>query len=182
MVLAILEGRKTQTRRIVKDTGLYAIEEKYHGEETAKRELSNMATQCPHGQPGDRLWVKETFQLTGKGTPFYRADFHDVDMSGVHIMGGWKPSIFMRRIYSRLTLEITGIKAERLQDISEEDAKAEGVIETMIPYARDCAKLGHDYDGRNLYKILWDSLNAKRGFPWESNPWVWAITFKRINP
>lgn len=176
MVSAILDGRKTQTRRIIKDTGLYAIEERFHGKETSERERRNLATQCKYGQPGDWLWVKETHQAHPiYGSPVYRADYllqngrygpNPVDAE----CWPWKPSIFMPRRLSRITLEITDVRVERLQDISEEDAIAEG-----IEGSGDCGSIGF---GRWAYRKLWESINGKGS--WDANPWVWAITFKRI--
>lgn len=195
MVRAILAGHKTQTRRIVKDTGLYAIEERFHGKETADREKRNLATQCKHGQPGERLWVKETHQAHPiYGSPVYAADYQ-TDNNPVKIEGWpWRPSIFMPRRWSRITLEITDVRVERLQDISEADALAEGVNpeDTTVGTGEIDGKIVPWFPGayhphfiklithRSAYACLWDSLNAKRGFGWETNPWVWAITFKII--
>ncbi len=180
MVRAILDGRKTQTRRIVKDTGLYAIDEKFHGEETANRERGNLATQCKYGQPGDWLWVKETFQAHPiYGYPVYRSDYmlengrygpNPVDAEN----WPWRPSIFMPRRASRITLKITSVRVERLQDISDTDALAEGIT-------------GYEHGADQplpvmCYQTLWDSLNAKRGFGWNVNPWVWVLEFRRTIP
>ena len=168
MVRAILEERKSQTRRIVKDTGFYAIEERFHGKETAERERKNLSTQCKYGQPSDRLWVKETFQAHPiYGSTVYRADWKTSSNPVEDENWPWRPSIFMPRRLSRITLEIIDVRVERLQDISDDDAKAEG-----IEWGRHVPKLS--------YRTLWDSLNAKRGFGWDTNPWVWALTFKRI--
>jgi hypothetical protein len=181
MVRAILAGTKTQTRRIIKHQPpatpdicictepMCGGNRKWH-------------LKCPHGQPGDQLWVKETFQTTPKGSPFYRADFAGIDMSNVTILGGWKPSIFMPRKFSRITLEITGVRAERLQEISEADALAEGVA---IDKGNAYHVAGHEGQWAHATAIgcmetLWDALNAKRGFGWSVNPWVWVLTFKRI--
>jgi hypothetical protein len=168
--------------------------------------------------PGDHLWVKETHSTSALGVypcpdAWYRADFgtHDdpAKVDGLHDRGctgnrgdcfacveqregkfRWRPSIHMPRKLSRLTLEVTEVRVQRLQDISEEDAKAEGVepyevtsadIEAMEPGpTRDLAEsLGPGWLSRKaIYASLWDSLNAKRA-PWDSNPWVWAVTFRR---
>ena len=179
MVRAILEGRKTQTRRVVKDTGLYAIEERFHGKETADREKHNLATQCKYGISGDHLWVKETHQAHPiYGSPVYKADYQ-TDNNPVKIEGWpWRPSIFMPRKSSRITLEITDVRVERLQDISEEDAMSEGV--DVSEYI-ECIKPPHMEPCRSAkraYSSLWEEINGPGS--WEANPWVWPITFKRI--
>jgi hypothetical protein len=182
MVRAILAGTKTKTRRVVKPqpnndpakhhpiepyktpTGLWnwVLAVTGHG--------SGDPFACPYGKPGDRLWVRESFYAESPQTIFYRAThttYEDDPRSG------WKPSIHMPRWASRITLEITDVRVQRLQDISEADLDAEGIQELIDG--------GVDHDGTPLdtYRTLWDSINAKRA-PWESNPWVWAITFRRI--
>jgi hypothetical protein len=180
MVKAILEGRKTQTRRVVKP----------------HREL-----RCPYGKPVDQLWVRETWKYDGwtqDGQPFvrYRADNtvrlcqnippelsdkladqwaelskpenFDIDNSASDRK--WRPSIFMPKDASRLQLEITDIRVERIQDISEEDAEKEGCNPDMET---------NSY--KDSFMILWDKINKDRGFGWNKNPWVWVILFKRIS-
>lgn len=222
MVRAILDGRKTQTRRVCKLRGNWDIEFRgcggvdgpdwnnpscwgfgdADGNNWGLRgdELS-LEIPCPYGQPGDQLWVRETFSdVNNCGAPglLYRADRYLKDLMEVdeyleedgsmnyehpHIKkylwsvwfadvdseGGWRPSIFMPRWASRIQLEITNVRVERLQDISEEDAKAEGIHGEAGP-GMTCA---------NWFSILWDSINADK-HPWESNPWVWCISFRRI--
>jgi len=176
MVRAILEGRKAQTRRSVKCPAWFEGHLIYYKEGigTACNISSRDGAQqisCPYGQVGDRLWVKETHLPKASGT-IYRADFDSVEAAGIGAMyGGWKPSIFCKRIYSRITLEIASVRAERLQDISHRDALAEGVT-------YDVSKP----DGSPLarYKTLWESINGKGS--WAKNPWVWVIEFKRILP
>lgn len=164
---------------------------------------------CPYGVPGDRLWVRETWvtrPLGGDpGNPRYGAPG-----SGVHIdykataPGGgnhdrpdwgdlgaherWRPSIHMPRWASRLLLEVTEVRVQRLQDISEEDAIAEGVRSVPLQEdARGCwwttdVAAGPDLHGRtpaDAYARLWDTINGKRA-PWSSNPWVWAVSFRRL--
>ena len=174
MVRAILDGRKTQTRRVVKqkpyfptDPGIgYAVERE--------------RIKCPYGIPGDRLWVRETWahifecghynHLHGDKLRYiYRVD------NGC-IPDKWRPSIFMPRKASRITLEITAIRVERLQDISEKDSIAEG---SQIP----CAQLPKScqqgtFTERTQFSRIWDSINAKK-YLWASNPWVWVIGFKK---
>lgn len=179
MVRAILDGSKTQTRRIVKSAGLYAIDAEYHGAETSKRELRNLATRCPHGQPGDRLWVRETWASPLRsckpseipvGDPIlYRADYPSDGKSGAKM---W-PSIYMPRWASRITLEIVNVRVERLQDMSEEAAESEG-----IDFIRSHPDLDETLTASQLFKALWESINGDGS--WDKNPWVWVIEFKRI--
>lgn len=193
MVRAILEGRKTMTRRVIRQQPSAGVRWGFDGWEDGR----GKALRCPYGQPGDRLWVKETWQvfmptlrnivpfkgsmkiqpvicLTGfAATEEQRAR----DYGGEAYRGPWRPSIFMPRWASRITLEITAVQVERVQDISEADSKDEGV--TLIegnPLRHD----GLDYSSE--FTGLWDSINAKRGYGWHANPWVWVIEFKRIEP
>lgn len=162
MVRAILEGRKTQTRRIAKKVLTVAGP---NGKDLG-------IGICPYGWPCDLLWVRETWSprdyttLTNRDRSeiFYRADDERVYESD----GRWRPSIFMPRWASRITLEITEIRVQQLQDISEEDAKAEGVelSNVMSSYRRD-------------FQFLWASINGADS--WAANPWTWAISFKRID-
>lgn len=194
-VCATLDGRQTQVRRIVKHPipsniksvvpysnkqgnlvygWSWGVSEKLG----AITELVNM--KCPYGKPGDRLWVRETFARIddesgfGSGYTEYKATCANPEKVI------WKPSIHMPRWASRISLEITGIRVERLQDISECDAKAEG--------SYVC-----DYFGRRLldqssnqgcykwgYRSIWESLNGKGS--WDLNPFVWVVEFERIKP
>lgn len=190
MVRALLERRKTQTRRVVKHqiTGPNPpvdIFDWYEGEPPRRKwvgahrgdgnhpgcgrdnERDNALRLCPYGEPGDRLWVRETWAEVDSDDPrpvyAYRAD----DPDPRSIDGSWRPSIFMPRGACRLTLGVTGVRVQRLQEISEDDALAEGVG----PFdGRSC---------RHAYEALWQEINGKRA-PWASNPWVWVVTFKRI--
>ena len=189
MVCAILAGTKTQMRRIVKPPHGCEISvgwERTTGTESERQAFESIIGQpCPHGVPGDRLWVRETwaqpFKRTAKSTGvIYRADGPEHLSLAAHQWGEgapWRPSIFMPRWASRLTLEVTEVRVQRLQEISEEDAKAEGV-EPYRPAEGD----GGAHEGAAWYRIqfshLWDEINGKRA-PWASNPWVWAISFKR---
>lgn len=172
MVRAILDGRKTQTRRVIKPQPYYEGSPPWNWkckqmiwsrcyEATLKKE---MYIACPYGQVGDRLWVREAFfPIPHTKEVWYKAD----DVSGNVT---WKPSIHMPRRASRILLEITKIRVERLQEITEEDARAE------------CAPPTPDALPSCLYdfRVLWNSLNAKRGYGWETNPWVWCLKFRRI--
>jgi len=205
MVKAILESRKTQTRRVIKN---YTYEDNL-----------NSDVRCPYGQVGDRLWVRETFVLESDEEyqdesfyylvtdrpiktipeegeygsyhliPHYRAtepepnivtDKQDDEFTR------WRPSIFMPRWASRITLEITDIRVQRVQEISQSDAIAEGLIfmggmADNWDEAPWCASLKDQEPMKYpsaAYGRLWDSINAKRGYGWDKNPWVWAISFK----
>lgn len=126
---------------------------------------------CPYGQPGDYLWVKETFC---NSEPIrYRAD--GIWKDGDQI---WTPSIFMPRWASRILLEIVTVQVERLQNITEEDAIAEGVDGAESEGAKFC---GWYEKPIRAYHRLWDQINANRGFGWDTNPWVWVIEFKKVS-
>ncbi|HBO4511916.1 TPA: hypothetical protein L4U47_004343 [Pseudomonas aeruginosa] len=186
MVRAILEGRKTVTRRVVKDTGFYAIDAAIHGNDVALREREALSTRCPYGEPGDRLWVRETWGLQvrsygGGAGEFiaYRATNPDAiycrSSEGREYPVKWKPSIHMRRHSSRILLEITAVRVERLQDISEEQARAEG-----YPAERECETGGSGLDAWLWFRSLWGEINGPEAFT--ANPWVWVIEFKRVTP
>jgi hypothetical protein len=201
MVRALLDGSKSQTRRPVKNTGLYAIDARFHGEEVAARELVGLATQCPYGQPGDRLWVRETWANVGTmdpGLTVYRADYPAcVPKEYQNVPPAesitWKPSIHMFRKASRITLEITGVRVERLQDISEADAVAEGVrISSQARRSDTCygiyecqmpdGKTHFNDSSYDLYRILWEQINGREGpTSWAANPWVWIVEFERVS-
>ncbi len=207
MVKAILAGTKTQTRRVVKFPKLSnttRIADARPGKSLFARQS---VLEVPYGDPSDdpfervyppfelggQLWVRETWQpiwATDARPPHgesssegwaigYPAtdgvqEWHDEDKG---VVPTCKPSIFMRRWMSRITLEVTEVRVERLQAISEADAKAEGV-ETR----RDLAHLAYEIvPARTAFEELWDSINGKReGCAWSANPWVWVVSFKRI--
>jgi hypothetical protein len=184
MVKAIIEGRKTQTRRVLRHP--HAVIE--------------TNAPCPLGKPGDRLWVRERhcfldvsksamsqFPLgpennNARGPDVWNLsiEYSDGTQDETSVEGEkpkqtrargetrWRPGIHMPRWACRLVLEITNVRAERLQDISVWDCEAEGCGHVMPKSAQE------------VYRELWDSLNAKRGFGWETNPWVWVIEFKRL--
>lgn len=203
MVRAILEGRKTQTRRIIKDaTGLF-WDHKAWRPEVVNGEITHWVSmdtmndghlfgagspqrKCPQGRPGDRLWVRETWNKEGANfhddftkpnPPYYYAADYDAEANKLYT---WKPSLFMPRAASRITLEITDVRAQRLNDISDEDALAEGVERNTvdIEMVRHCLVNGSMHCDR--YARLWDSINGEGA--WKANPYVWAITFKRLAP
>ena len=181
MVQAILYERKTQTRRVVKEQpnrvryNNIVMSGKYGWEDEHGRRLLNL-----YGAPGDRLWVRESWQ---RCPHCGRLDYKSSDerfqcRSCNEELGKWKSPMFMFREYSRVTLEITDVRVERLQDISESDAIAEGAP-LWIPKS-DYLKQYCDGSYRNGFHELWNSINAKRGYPWSSNPFVWVIEFKRL--
>lgn len=134
---------------------------------------------CPYGGPGDRLWVRESWARinTPRGLRVcYRATEPAEIALAVACFGGWKPSIHMPRVACRLVLEITAVRAEPLQAITEEDAVAEGVPRGPGMAMPD----GESYDPRVIFREGWDGINAKRGFGWAANPVVWALTFKVV--
>ena len=183
MVRAILNGRKTQTRRVIKPQPEIAYVERNGGWLEKKTSTSGnvfLSTsggegktehgwlKCPYGQAGDRLWVRETFSVCemDDGSQYaYRATGDKIGCLK------WKPSIFMPRLARRITLEVTSVRVERLQDISDADALAEGVDQTNTSiggYATERCKQ------------LWKSINGPES--WSANPWVWVIEFKRVQP
>lgn len=188
MVHALLGGRKTQTRRIVRGAPDGALEVvpsllAHRGDlwDFRRHRQNPHAIRCPYGAPGDRLWVKETFGvLTGNGHRLvYRADGERPPQLDPHARMTWRPSIFMRRAQSRITLEVTRVRVERLQDITEADAKAEGVpCDSAAAWRGDFADAvarGH----RAAFEALWDEINGDRA-AWTANPFVWAVDFRRV--
>jgi hypothetical protein len=191
MVRAVMAGVKTQTRRVVKSrhwpepltpgyewffdqtTTEQVWEVGAWNAGTGEGQLHSYIT-CPYGKPGDRLWVRETWQRN--------ADFPDTRSNGLCVYradrGGdtqlgdgqrWIPSIHMPRWASRLTLDVLSVDVQRLQDISESDALAEGVD-----------TLPDDPCAYSMFAMLWDSINAERGYGWHVNPWVWVVEFKVV--
>lgn len=147
-------------------------------------------TLCPYGVAGNQLWVRETFSPIypqdpdyNEGKPIaydYAATYQHGDRLGdsLGIKKTWKPSIHMPRAASRITLEITGVRVERLQDISEADAIAEGIEKHMTGLWLPCREEGKAHiDPRLAYRDLWESINGTDS--WDKNPWVWAIAFQR---
>lgn len=209
MVRAILEGRKSATRRVVKPQPLFLESggcwyptghdkraKHYAGEDHFRKGL---AEDFGPYSPGDTLWVRETWAYaTGPNRDepddpehhkiIYREEW-DRLQPNCPLDGCWKPSIFMPRWASRINLRVTDVRVERIQEITEEDAIAEGV-ESEVPGCssvywnyRDNLWDGafpNDHEARCSFQTLWDSINAKRGHPWSSNPWVWVYTFRRL--
>lgn len=214
MVRAILDGRKTQTRRLLKPQPVNLPEDAYCNPYNGNFEHFTFWTngnkmilgcggnikdtahwKCPHGMPGDRLWVKETFTLIHPGLlqksdpdsessqwiTVYRAN-GEVDLSDYGVP--WKPSIFMPRSASRITLDLVGLQVERLNSISAEDCIAEGI--DYKEHKCGCEVCSHTSQicpasASSLimaYAELWESINGKGS--WDANPWVWREEFKPI--
>ncbi|MBY0438575.1 MAG: hypothetical protein K2W80_10315 [Burkholderiales bacterium] len=194
MVRAILNGSKTQTRRIVKPQPVIRDGEPVWPIGT-KRPRGRGFEDCPYGQPGDRLWVRETHGVADRwlhdcetNPPrciAYRADLSARNFDPPYVPNTaswgwagmkWRPSIHMPRWASRITLEVTGVRVERLQDISEADAIAEGVVQA--PYGWWSGFPGSSSPtAKGAYALLWDSINGPGS--WDANPWVWVVEFKR---
>lgn len=195
MVRAILDGRKTLTRRLINTKSRRKDGAKLVPELLARLDRGNAGSASPYGQPGDRLWVRETFGvLTGNGYRYvYRADgdARRSDGSLVENMK-WGPSIHMPRKASRITLEVTGVRVERVQDISEADAMAEGVERVHgrdVPAAMGVGvETWRNYEDAESWVMsagasfmsLWRSINGADS--WAANPWVWVVEFKRVTP
>ena len=215
LVQAILRDEKSQTRRIInpqppekwdkcdsiksESAGIIGW---YFYNSVNRHDHGYLEKSFPHGTIGDQLWVRETFVLddghahrhvgyrASKET--WRIPENGFDDGKGWLNWHWKPSIFMPRSLSRIQLEITDLRAERLQDISEEEAMKEGM---QIPAVKEGAVakllvqisgkyLPKDYGDPSKYKshfaAKWDELNLKRGYGWKLNPWVWVITFRRV--
>ncbi|MFK1706881.1 ASCH domain-containing protein [Klebsiella quasipneumoniae] len=218
MVRAILDGRKTQTRREVKlnldiaclattyDWATSLAANHYQGltEEQIQHKAESLrgvihpvilgngqmvSIICPHGKPGDRIWVRETWQAIhdycdenghvderryARSIPRHRGNYwHPVyeeawgNESREDREFPWRPSIHMPRWASRILLEITDVRVERLRSMSQDDARAEGVIAASGPMEAGLA-----------FRELWDSIYGEES--WKANPWVWVIEFKRV--
>jgi hypothetical protein len=227
MVRAILDGRKTMTRRVIRDfptTGYRWcgwIVENGTKSDTGKATIvpegnmpymaqGQIKARCPYGQPGDRLWVREMWRFVGIDMLRHGRTHHVEDAIieykdgtrrtvtvdwkiGEDYLGRgeprWRPSIHMPRWASRILLEVTAVRIERLQDISEEDARAEGAEAKRWQDLRQCPMsllggVGSALPAGPRYRYgffeLWNSINNARGFGWDENPWVWVIEFKKI--
>jgi hypothetical protein len=171
MVRAILEGRKTQTRRIIKPQPTVFWNDGRQPVNLPYDRDNDRLIRCPYGKPEDRLWVRETHCKYGSGY-IYRADYGTHTPISDGVGGPWKPSIHMPRVYSRITLEITGVRVERLQDITKADAMAAGVSSDM-PIVWQSG----DDTPRGMFGELWESINGPDS--WAANPWVWLVEFRR---
>ena len=210
MIRAILNNRKSQTRRVIKPqpnepsggsgwqpwryfpcVGKWCLWQPWRSNDGNDTGAHVRATEtsdypylrCPYGVPGDRLWVRETWceidntEFGGDKYVDYKAtpeDGCDEAPGGWHAVEPkdrllrWCSPRYMPRWASRITLEITDVRVQRVQEISEADIIAEGCPSEYLL-------------GKNWFMSFWNSINAKRGYPWESNQWVWALTFKRVD-
>lgn len=178
MVQAILEGRKIMTRRILKVKGCkpFIPDARTWSKEDILAWTANGST-CPYGIPGDKLWVRETFMEYAPNQFEYKSGFTDEPIK-------WKPSIHMPKVAARIWLQITDIRVERLQDISEEEAKKEGLKfakSTIDPCYLDYMVGGYNAmtTAYKSFRSLWRKINGEES--WDVNPWVWIIEFKRID-
>lgn len=206
MVRAILDGRKTQTRRPIKwkQTRFTEIGEREDGSKWPWSEDAEHACDfwhpCPFGAVGDRIWVRETWSSDfanyyPNDRVWYAADNNrqlDIEVvdgvrgiyspeSDVHVPFRWHPSIHMPRWASRILLEITDVRVERLNAISEEDARAEGIIDggcLNCGEPEPCGCANPEPDATDAFAYLWQSIYGQEN--WNANPWVWVISFERI--
>lgn len=194
MVKAILDGRKAMTRRVIKPQPEFCITSDIRNRQPLAFWVDNARWVKPRYQPGDILWVRETWYKNYPhkyGRYFYRADGEEIDMPTIYgetIKYGkadglkWRPSIFMPKEACRLFLKVTNVRVERLQDITDDDAWKEG-FERDFPFCEktECDTCLDECSARYKFNKLWDNLNAKRGYGWDTNPWVFVIEFKRVN-
>jgi hypothetical protein len=195
MVRALLDGSKTQMRRIVKPAPQMVTDkrtEPWDGDPSILlRLMQQTGKHCPFGQVGDQLWVRETFQPVfsagrehGENTPDWgTGEGYDVKYPATDEIIEWidgddnitsrcKPSIHMPRWASRIQLEITGVRVERLNDITDSDAFSEGINQA------DAFSMGCTIDAaRSVFSVLWESVYGPGS--WDTNPWVWVLDFKR---
>ncbi|WP_165667956.1 ASCH domain-containing protein [Metapseudomonas otitidis] len=206
MVRAIINGEKTVTRRVMKpqptssnrgghswpcqihQTMLHVEQELQNGEGIWGG-LADSA--CPHGAPGDRLWVRETFATLSAGQcePVKPARGYGQDVRfaatdplaacDVGVRGyPWRPSIHMPRWASRILLEITAVRVERLQDISDEQCIAEGIGMTKHAVGVKLTRPHDESVPKAMFRELWQSINGAES--WAANPWVWVVKFRRV--
>jgi hypothetical protein len=187
MVRALLADKKTMTRRVIdpqpssQATRLTVIDGSHFWKEWRGDEETIDEYRCRYGKQGTRLWVRETWRSKcGEEHPecvIYNATDEDKNRHVLNGGGSFRPSIFMPRWASRITLEITGVRVERLQEISTDDIQAEGILPANYPNGTYIAEFAWE---QRLWSEGWDKLNAKRGFGWEKNPWVFVISFRKI--
>lgn len=201
MVRAILDGSKTVTRRVAQTNEAGRLQRsgrQWHVDDP------NAIHACPYGAPGDRLWVRETWRVeralnsckpSDMDQPYprdYRADERTQKEQDWHhpaFAGRWRPSIHMPRWASRITLEVTEVRVERLHQITEDEARAEGIRTLPDQDPEDPSAWWESAPGvhqarsaRSSFRKLWSSINADRGFGWDTNPYVWVVRFRRIEP
>ena len=187
MIQAVLDNRKTMTRRVIKINGCPITSPK-ESLELTKEGLIYHSFCSMSGyykllcQPGDILWVRETWAEVSSGIIEYKATYKEpytgsaeIDHIGNKIK--WRPSIRMPREAARIFLKVTNVRVERLQDITPDNARAEG--HPQRPEISDDPQV-HNDAAIDWFMDTWDYVNAKRGYGWDTNPWVWVIEFKRI--
>jgi hypothetical protein len=192
-----LADLKTQTRRVIIPQPSVVDQ---HGAWQGRNPRSLMS--CPYGRSGDRLYLKENHRLSKKriegklcivaeyrfnyeDTGFRQYKWEDLDkatrrkLSKIKTWGRWRSKLFMYKFLARVWFTITDVRVERVQDISPDDARAEGIKEHCDggcePHCNACNEID-----KYTYRRLWDSINAERGHSWAANPWVWVITFSRL--
>jgi hypothetical protein len=183
-VRAILAGTKVQTRRVVKprkdpDFGCHLAPGEIAGDE-------NRSRLCPYGRPGDRLWVREAWTTHKFMDAIPPRDLTTISIAyvadGPIKTGKYRQAFHMPRRYSRILLDVTAVRVERLQDISEADAKAEGVTPKWEPgcSGRLMEALGgfRFRPAGSAYAELWEQINGPGS--WDANPWVWVVEFRRV--
>ncbi len=204
MVRAILDGRKTQTRRIINPQPEATLSGSLSGKWLNRPlnglllpKIEDIAIHCPFGVVGDRIWVRETWARYNIDQNSHDIAYRATTPADWPEEGRWRPSIHMPRWASRIMLEITDVRVERLQDISEEDAKAEGLAEITkdgslfkfgipdrdgYPGADDngCPWTEWERNPVDAYCKLWQSIYGEES--WQANPWVWVIEFKVASP
>lgn len=174
MVRAILDGRKTQTRRVMRPQP--QADWRWNGQRFQEHKgypVGHVNVPCPYGEVGDHLWVREAWKLWSNATDWYTVSYPATGPATYPIQccrdlavlkkRGIKNSRFMPREFSRITLEVKSVRVERVQEITQRDAIAEGLV-TLASVAE--------------FRRLWDSINAKRGYSWDVNPWVWVVEFE----
>ncbi len=190
MVNAILSGRKIMTRRIISEKALHLFGVAASSGECHPIELCGQRSQsyylefCPLGKPGDQLWVRETWARYNIDQTSHDMAYRATAPADWPKDGLWRPSIHMPRWASRINLLITGVRVERLQDISEEDSMNEGIDADSLAESQDhydCIA-DHNMTGRptakGYFSNLWQSIYGEES--WEANPWVWVINFERM--
>ena len=184
MVQAILDGRKTQTRRVIKiEDAPENWELSVTGKYIFRTEPGDV--KLPRYAAGDILWVRETWGKDENGEYVYRTNYGTTeDDSFPPSMFKWRPPIFMPREAARIFLKVTNVRVERLQDITEEDARSEGVkdpYEYQSPEYYEQPSLRGFEINKSAFAGCWDSIYSKRGYGWDTNPWVWVIEFEKIS-
>lgn len=175
MVKAILDGKKTQTRRVIKiDDAPENWKISIAGTSIVRAEPYDV--KLPRYAAGDILWVRETWsehqEYYNNSAKVFAEPHYIYKADGVYA-NKWHPSIHMPKEAARIFLKVTDVRVERLQDITEEDAITEGMSKTLVDGVVFISAKGN-------FHVLWDSLNIKRGYGWEDNPWVWVIEFERV--